>query len=48
MIDYKEDSFIITYSNHLEFNGILMAFRKKELFNISNTPQHIEQVNINE
>jgi hypothetical protein len=47
MTDYKEDSFIITYSNHLEFNGVLLAFRKKELFNISNIPQHIKQVNIN-
>ena len=47
MTDYKEDSFIITYSNYLEFNGVLLAFRKKELFNISNIPQHIKQVNIN-
>lgn len=31
----------ITYSNHLEFEGCLLAFRKKELFYISNIPKWI-------
>ena len=31
----------ITYSNSFEFEGFLLAFRKKELFNISNLPIHI-------
>lgn len=31
----------ITYSNSFEFEGVLLAFRKKELFNISNLPIHI-------
>lgn len=31
----------ITYSNSFEFEGILLAFRKKELFDISKLPIHI-------
>ena len=31
----------ITYSNSFEFKGILLAFRKKELFDISKLPIHI-------
>lgn len=31
----------ITYNYTLEFEGVLLAFRKKELFNISNLPIHI-------
>jgi len=34
--DYK-----ITYSNSFEFEGVLLAFRKKELFDISKLPIHI-------
>jgi hypothetical protein len=32
---------IITYSNHFYFEGVRLAFRKKELFNISETPKYI-------
>jgi len=31
----------ITYNYTLEFEGVLLAFRKKELFNISSLPIHI-------
>ena len=31
----------ITYNYTLEFEGVLLAFRKKELFNISGLPIHI-------
>lgn len=31
----------IKYSNSFEFNGRLLAFRKKELFDISDLPKHI-------
>lgn len=33
--------YIITYSNSFEFNGRLLAFRKRELFDITDTPTHI-------
>jgi len=36
-IDYN----FIAYSNHFEFSGVKLAFRKKELFNISATPKYI-------
>ena len=32
---------IITYSNYFYFEGVKLAFRKHELFNISNLPIHI-------
>ena len=32
---------IITYSNYFEFNGRLLAFRKKLLFDITNEPTAI-------
>lgn len=48
MIENQNDSFNITYSNHLEFNGKILAFRKKLLFDISNKiPSLVKQVNIN-
>jgi len=31
----------ITYSNSFEFNGRLLAFRKKELFDITDMPKYI-------
>ena len=37
----EEKPYIITYSNSFEFNGILLAFRKKELFDITEIPKHI-------
>ena len=36
--------YIITYSNSFEFNGRLLAFRKKELFDITDMPKHIKFV----
>lgn len=38
----NENPYIITYSNWLEFNGRKLAFRKKELFDITDgIPKHI-------
>lgn len=36
IIPYK-----IKYTNSFEFNGRLLAFRKKELFDITGLPKHI-------
>lgn len=36
------NKYIITYSNHLEFEGRVLAFRKQELFDITNSPIHIQ------
>jgi hypothetical protein len=36
-----ENPYIIKYSNSFAFNGRLLAFRKGELFDITNTPKHI-------
>ena len=38
-----ESKYIIKYTNHLEFKGNLLAFRKKELFNISKIPYLIKR-----
>jgi len=38
-----EEPFIITYSNHLNFAGRKLAFRKKHLFDISGTPNLINE-----
>lgn len=35
------NKYLIEYSNHFEFNGCLLAFRKQELFNITDVPNHI-------
>ncbi len=35
------NEYFITYSNHLFFENQTLAFRKKELFNITNLPIHI-------
>lgn len=35
------NDYFITYSNHFYFEGLLLAFRKRELFNITKTPIHI-------
>lgn len=40
--EIPNNKYIITYSNHLIFEGQTLAFRKKELFNISNIPTLIE------
>jgi len=36
-----ENPNIIKYTNHFIFENELLAFRKKQLFNISKTPKHI-------
>lgn len=36
-----EKPYIITYSNWFEFEGKILAFRKQELFDITETPKHI-------
>jgi len=35
------NKYIITYSNYFEFEGRVLAFRKHELFDITNSPIHI-------
>ena len=37
-----ENPNIITYSNYLIFNGRKLAFRKYELFDITDTPSHVK------
>ena len=37
------DSYKIIYTNLIHFNGVKLAFRKKELFNISSIPIHINK-----
>lgn len=39
--------YIITYSNHFEFNGKILAYRKKILFDITNTPNALFLTNNN-
>ena len=39
----EKKPYIITYSNHLFFEGRKLAFRKKELFEISAIPNHIKR-----
>lgn len=42
MNDNKSNNdYFITYSNYLIFDGVKLAFRKKELFNINTIPIHI-------
>lgn len=36
------NTYFITYSNYFEFNDRLLAFRKQQLFDITNTPQWIK------
>ena len=39
--------YIITYSNHFVFNGKILAYRKKVLFDITNTPNAMFLTNNN-
>lgn len=39
--------YIITYSNHFEFNGKILAYRKKVLFDITNIPNALFCTNNN-
>mgnify|MGYP003488420213 CR=1 FL=1 len=41
------DKYIITYSNHFEFNGKVLAYRKKILFDITSTPNVLSSTNNN-
>lgn len=40
--EIPNNNYIITYSNHFIFEGQILAFRKKELFNITNIPTLID------
>ena len=40
-IEKPNNEYKITYSNSFEFEGLTLAFRKKELFNISGIPELI-------
>jgi hypothetical protein len=37
-----DNTYFITYSNYFELDGKTFAFRKKQLFDISNIPVKIE------
>lgn len=39
--------YIIIYTNHFEFNGKILAYRKKILFDITNTPNALFLTNNN-
>jgi len=41
MSDEIPNIYKITYSNYLEFEGRILAFRKQQLFDISEQPKHI-------
>jgi hypothetical protein len=41
-MEKPNNQYFITYSNHLIFENQILAFRKKELFNITNLPIHVE------
>ena len=37
-----DDSYFITYTNYFEIDGKTFAFRKKQLFDISDIPKRLE------
>lgn len=41
------DKYIITYSNWFEFNGVVLAYRKRILFDITGTPKPLTIKNNN-
>ncbi len=41
MNDEIPNKYVITYTNFLHFEGRILAFRKKELFDITEMPKHI-------
>lgn len=41
------NTYIITYSNHIEFNGKVLAYRKKILFDITSIPNALFLTNNN-
>ena len=42
-----DNSYFVIYSNYFKFEGKVYAFRKKTLFDITNTPQLKKQVDNN-
>ena len=42
-----DNTYIITYSNHFEFNGKVLAYRKKILFDITSIPNALFLTNNN-
>lgn len=42
-----DNTYIITYSNYFEFNGKVLAYRKKVLFDISTIPNALFLTNNN-
>ena len=38
MKEIPNNEYLITYSNSFRFESVLLAFRRKQLFNITNTP----------
>ena len=42
-----DNSYFIEYSNYFEFEGKTFSFRKRELFDITITPKHIDLKNNN-
>ena len=38
MKEIPNNEYFITYSNSFRYEGLLLAFRRKKLFNITNTP----------
>jgi hypothetical protein len=42
-----DNDYFITYSNYFEIDNKTFAFRKKELFDITNIPKHLELKNNN-
>ncbi len=41
-MEKPNNEYFITYSNHLIFENQILAFRNKELFNITKLPIHID------
>ena len=42
-----DTTYIITYSNHFEYNGKILSYRKKVLFDITNIPNALFITNNN-
>jgi len=42
MTQNLDNSYFITYSNYFELDGKTFSFRKKQLFDITNTPKPLE------
>lgn len=45
--EFIDKPYIVTYSNHFEFNGKILAFRKKILFDITTIPNALFASNNN-